>query len=127
MGNAVLRRLGTAAGALALALASAACSAGADIGGDNPAPARTSESGGSSEPSHGPESGERSADRPGRVSQEQAATIVTDRYGGRVLNVESDTSDGEPTWEVEVADSDQGRIEVNVAKASGDVVEFEHD
>lgn len=63
----------------------------------------------------------------GAVASEQAGRIATDRFGGRVLNVESDTAEGEPSWEVEVADSQQGRIEVDISQATGAVVEMERD
>lgn len=63
----------------------------------------------------------------GTVTQEQAGEIVTAEYGGRVLNVESDTNGTEEVWEVEVADSSKGRIEVDVSKTTGEIVEFESD
>ena len=61
------------------------------------------------------------------IDQHRAGQIATDRFGGRVLNVEADQARGEPAWEVEVADSRQGRIEVDVSRASGAIVEMEHD
>ena len=64
---------------------------------------------------------------PGPVTSEQAGRIATDRFGGRVLNVEPDSAAGRPSWEVEVADSREGRIEVDVAQADGGIVEMERD
>ena len=61
------------------------------------------------------------------VDQQRAGQIATDRFGGRVLNVEADQARGEPAWEVEVADSRQGRIEVDVSRGSGAILELEHD
>lgn len=61
------------------------------------------------------------------VDQRRAGQVATDRFGGRVLNVEADQAGGEPAWEVEVADSRQGRIEVDVSRASGAILELEHD
>lgn len=61
------------------------------------------------------------------VDQQRASQIVTEQFGGRVLNVEADQAHGEPAWEVEAADSRQGRIEVDVSRASGAVLELEHD
>jgi len=61
------------------------------------------------------------------VTSEQAGRIATNRFGGRVLNVEPDTAAGRPSWEVEVADSREGRIEVDVAQADGAIVEMERD
>ena len=63
----------------------------------------------------------------GPVDREQAGRVATARYGGRVLNVEADTARGEPTWEVEVADSRAGRIEVDVAQRTGEILEMERD
>lgn len=68
-----------------------------------------------------------SAPSAGPVTPERAGQIATGRFGGRVLNVEPDTANGESTWEVEVADSQQGRIEVDVSQATGAVVEMERD
>ena len=63
----------------------------------------------------------------GSVARERAERIATDRYGGRVLNVEADSRDGEPTWEVEIAGSREGRIEVDVSQVTGAIVEMERD
>lgn len=61
------------------------------------------------------------------MSKEEAGKIVTDKYGGDVLNVEEE-SDG-AIYEVEVEDSDEGRIEVDVdaAEGSGDILEVEYE
>lgn len=61
------------------------------------------------------------------IPPERAGTIVTDTYGGRVLDIEPDTARGQPSWEVEVVDSTQGRIEVDVTQRTGEIVEFEQD
>ncbi|MCR6486165.1 PepSY domain-containing protein [Amycolatopsis sp. OK19-0408] len=61
------------------------------------------------------------------VDQSQAARIATDKYGGRSLGVEQDTAQGQPSWEVEIADSSQGRIEVDVAQRTGAVLTMERD
>ena len=67
-----------------------------------------------------------SSDTP-QISKDQAADIVKKQYGGTILNVESDSHDGSPAWEVEVSDSKEGRIEVDVDKATGKIVEMEKD
>src|SRR5699024_3051781 len=61
------------------------------------------------------------------MSKEEAGEIVTDKYGGNVLNVEEE-SDG-AIYEVEVENSDEGRIEVDVdaAVGSGDILEIEYE
>jgi uncharacterized membrane protein YkoI len=61
------------------------------------------------------------------VDQRRAGQIVTEQFGGRVLNVEADQAHGEPAWEVEAAGSRQGRIEVDVSRVSGAILELEHD
>lgn len=59
------------------------------------------------------------------TSKDEAGTIVTDKYGGEVISVESDSENGEATWEVEVKNSDKGRIEVDVSQSSGEIVAIE--
>lgn len=61
----------------------------------------------------------------GPVDSETAGRIVTDTYGGRVIDVEEGTEDGRPVWEVEATDSSCGRIEVEVDKATGSIVSFD--
>lgn len=63
----------------------------------------------------------------GPVTSAKAGQIATDRFGGRVLNIEPDTANGRPTWEVEIADSREGRIEVDVSQQDGAIVEMERD
>jgi hypothetical protein len=64
---------------------------------------------------------------PHAVDQTEAARIATQKYGGRSLGVEQDTAQGQPSWEVELADSNQGRIEVDVAQRTGAVLTMERD
>lgn len=61
------------------------------------------------------------------ISMDDAGQIVTDTYGGVVIDIESDMHGGEPVWEVEVADSELGRIEADVSRASGEIVDLERD
>lgn len=61
------------------------------------------------------------------ISQDDARRIATAKYGGTVTSVEDDHHDGEATWEVELRDSSQGRIEVEVSKATGAIVSVEQD
>lgn len=63
----------------------------------------------------------------GPVDSDAAGRIVTDTYGGRVINVEEDTDQGKPAWEVEATGGSCGRIEVDVDKATGSIVSFETD
>ncbi|GAA4857681.1 PepSY domain-containing protein [Saccharopolyspora rosea] len=71
-------------------------------------------------------SGGSAGQRP-EVGPEQAGRIATDRFGGQVINVEPDHARGAPSWEVEVRDSSQGRIEVDVSRGTGEIVELERD
>lgn len=64
---------------------------------------------------------------PAAVSKEEAGRIATDKYGGQVIDIESDTAQGQPSWEVEIRDSSQGRIEVDVSQSTGEIVEMEQD
>lgn len=60
------------------------------------------------------------------VGADQAGQIVVDRFGGQIKSVESDSENGQPTWEVELEASPQyGRIELDVAKSSGEVIACE--
>lgn len=63
----------------------------------------------------------------GAVTKDEAGTIATDKYGGKVKEVESDDYNGKAAWEVEIRDSDEGRIEVKVAKSTGDIMNMEQD
>ena len=56
------------------------------------------------------------------VDQAGAARIAIQKYGGHSLGVEQDTAQGQPSWEVELAESDQGRIEVDVAQRTGAIL-----
>jgi len=62
-----------------------------------------------------------------KITKDKAGQIATDKYGGKVINIEADTHDGSPAWEVEIRDSKQGRIEVDVDQTSGKIVEMEKD
>jgi uncharacterized membrane protein YkoI len=61
------------------------------------------------------------------VDQAEAARIATHQYGGHSLGVEQDTAQGQPSWEVELADSNQGRIEVDIAQSTGAILTTEQD
>lgn len=61
------------------------------------------------------------------VDKQRAGDIATGKYGGKVLNVESDHAKGKPAWEVEIKDSKEGRIEVDVLKQGGQIAEMEKD
>jgi hypothetical protein len=63
----------------------------------------------------------------GHVSRAKAGQIATSRYGGTVKEIESDHYHGKAAWEVEIQNSNQGRIEVKVDKATGDILDVEKD
>lgn len=56
------------------------------------------------------------------ITETDAEVIATTEYGGTVVSVESDSHNGEPTWSVELAGTSQGDIEVDVSKATGEIV-----
>lgn len=61
------------------------------------------------------------------ISKDRAGKIATDAYGGQIIGVEPDHAKDRATWEVELKNSHQGRIEVDVAKDNGDIVATEPD
>lgn len=61
------------------------------------------------------------------ISKEDASKIATDEYGGVAKSVEDDWHKGVLTWEVEIDDSRLGKIEVEVDKATGEIVSMERD
>ena len=61
------------------------------------------------------------------VSMEQAGVIATDEYPGTIVSIEDDDHEGEPAWEVEINGSSEGRIEVTVSKATGQILRVEND
>lgn len=63
----------------------------------------------------------------GGLSMEQGGSIATDEYGGTITSIEGDDYKGEPAWEVELEGSSEGRIEVKVSKATGQILEVEND
>lgn len=75
-----------------------------------------------------PSDGQSGSDSPqDGVGMEQAGMIATDKYGGTVSSIEDDSYKGEPAWEVEINDSNEGRIEVKVSKATGDILVVEQE
>jgi uncharacterized membrane protein YkoI len=97
------------AGAATLLVATAACSSSTPP----PAPA--------------PQQNQQPMSAPHTVDQAEAAQIATQHYGGHSLGVEQDTAQGRPSWEVELADSNQGRIEVDIAQQTGAILTMERD
>jgi uncharacterized membrane protein YkoI len=102
------------AGAATLLAVTAACSS-------SPAPAPAPA------PTSAPASTSASAAPAHAVGQTEAARIATQKYGGNSLGVEQDTAQGQPSWEVEIANSGEGRIEVDVAQQTGAILTMEHD
>lgn len=116
------------AGVAAVAAVTLAACGGGDGGGQEgstvPKPPASSTSSTADAPAASGSAGEGSTTN-AAVSRDRAGTIATDKYGGDVLNVESDSEHGRPTWEVEIAHSSKGRIEVDVAKDNGEIVTME--
>lgn len=63
----------------------------------------------------------------GTVTMEQAGQIATDAYGGTIKSIEDDNYQGEPAWEVELRDSSEGRVEIKVSKATGEILHLDHE
>lgn len=61
------------------------------------------------------------------ITADAAARIVLDTYGGKIVSIELDTHHGEPTWEVEARGTTHGRIEVEVSRLTGKIVEVEQE
>lgn len=61
----------------------------------------------------------------GMISKDRAAQIAKDKYGGEVINVEMETEQGKKAYEVEMRNTSQGRIEVDVAAATGKIIDVE--
>ncbi|RKN44407.1 PepSY domain-containing protein [Micromonospora endolithica] len=57
---------------------------------------------------------------PRRVNAVQAAGIVTDRFGGRVVRAELDEEDGRPIWEMKLAGARVGEVDVDAT--TGDLL-----
>lgn len=60
-----------------------------------------------------------------KISKDEAGKIATDKYGGDIINVEEEHEDGKLVYEVEIKNSKQGRIEVDVDAHSGEIVGME--
>lgn len=104
-----------------LALSLGACGDSTDDSTATPSPSS------SSAPSSAQSSDGSSQAEKRSTSRQRAGKIVTDKYGGNVISIESNHENGQPTWEVEVENSSKGRIEVDVAKRDGSIVELETD
>ena len=114
--------------AAVIALTGCTNSGGESQDGQSTSPAETSPSSSEASPSSSQGSGTASsAPATGGISLGDAGTIVTDKYGGELIGVEEDDFHGTPAWEVEVRDSSQGRIEVKVDKATGEILDIEQD
>lgn len=61
------------------------------------------------------------------ITKQQAGQIATDRVGGTVLNVEKDSTDGTPVYEVEITRENGIDKEVDVARHNGDIVAIENE
>lgn len=59
------------------------------------------------------------------ISKDEAAKAATDKYNGDVINVEKENDDGSLNYEVELKNSKQGRMEVNVNAMNGKIIDTE--
>lgn len=64
----------------------------------------------------------------GPVTAQQAADIVTERYGGQVVAIDSDEGEhDEPTWRVELRSSDRGDVDGQVDQRTGTLLHLDKD
>ncbi|MCX7522111.1 PepSY domain-containing protein [Microbacterium sp. STN6] len=63
----------------------------------------------------------------GPVNRDQAGQIAVSKYGGTVKNIDSDTFQAAEVWEVELQNSNEGRIEVKISKTNGSILKTEKD
>lgn len=63
----------------------------------------------------------------GDITKQQARQIATDRVGGTVLNVENESNNGTPVYEVEIIKQNGPDKEIDVARQSGNIVSIETD
>lgn len=61
----------------------------------------------------------------GEITMDRAIQIAVGKYGGTVVEVEADSYRGTPTWEVELANSSLGRIEVHVSRSTGEILKVD--
>lgn len=118
--------LGLVAGAAAVCVGMAACGGGADTPAPS-TPTTTTATTATSSSSHAASPTTISPSTSASISKDRAAKIATDQYDGQVISVEPDHAQGRATWEVELENSRQGRIEVDIAKNNGDIVATEPD
>lgn len=61
-----------------------------------------------------------------KISEEQAKKIATDRFGGKIVEIEYEIeSDGSPTYEIDLQQPDQDtEFKVEVDAVSGDIIEL---
>lgn len=107
--------------ALAVTVSLAACSPEEKT---NPEPSITVQEGRAQDSGMQDDNGSESS---GAVSKEEAGKIATDKYGGEVTEASNDTYQGKDVWEVEIRNSDQGRVEVKVEKTTGKTLSMEKD
>jgi hypothetical protein len=55
---------------------------------------------------------------PRAVNAVQAARIVTDRFGGRVVEAELDEEDGRPIWEMKLVGADVAEVDVDATNGA---------
>ncbi|MFC4619515.1 PepSY domain-containing protein [Camelliibacillus cellulosilyticus] len=68
-----------------------------------------------------------STTQPVTISKNKAADIAIKKYGGELINVEKETEKNRPVYEVELKNSKQGRIEVDVDRETGRIIKMEKD
>lgn len=61
------------------------------------------------------------------ISMEDAERIAVERFGGTVTESKQDTHNDQPTWEIEMTGTSEGKIEVDVHRQTGEIIAWERD
>lgn len=61
------------------------------------------------------------------ISMADARSIATERFGGTITEIKQDTHNDQPTWEIEMTDTSEGKIEVDVHRQTGEIIAWERD
>ena len=61
------------------------------------------------------------------VSREDAGRIAQEAFGGVIDDIDANSHNGRPTWEVELDNSREGDIEVDIDRETGEILHWEND
>lgn len=61
------------------------------------------------------------------ISRAEAERIALDEFGGTIDDIDDDSHNNRPTWEIEIKGSREGDIEVEVDRQTGEILHWERD